>query len=126
MGVIPRAAHSIFARLQGSALEFSVSCSFLELYNEDLADLLVESEASRKPLSLFETGSGVVCQNLEEVTVDTPGALLALIERAQVMRSLALRVSARIHAHVVLTLGMPLTGCDRRDRRPSGRPRPPT
>lgn len=39
-GVIPRAIHQIFAYLDGIASEYSVKCSYLELYNEEITDLL--------------------------------------------------------------------------------------
>ena len=43
-GVIPRAVESIFHRLGNSDKysEFSVSASYLEIYNEEMTDLLVE------------------------------------------------------------------------------------
>jgi kinesin family member 11 len=41
-GVIPRAIHQIFTHLEGtSCAEYTVKCSFLELYNEEITDLLV-------------------------------------------------------------------------------------
>jgi hypothetical protein len=39
-GVIPRAIHQIFAYLDGLASEYTVKCSYLELYNEEITDLL--------------------------------------------------------------------------------------
>jgi kinesin family protein 11 len=39
-GVIPRAIHQIFSYLDGIASEYSVKCSYLELYNEEITDLL--------------------------------------------------------------------------------------
>lgn len=39
-GVIPRAIHQIFGYLDGIASEYSVKCSYLELYNEEITDLL--------------------------------------------------------------------------------------
>ncbi|GAA5880867.1 hypothetical protein JCM1840_003305 [Sporobolomyces johnsonii] len=38
-GIIPRTLHSLFDRLAESKSEFSVRCSFIELYNEELRDL---------------------------------------------------------------------------------------
>ena len=47
-GVIPRSAQRIFQTLENSAeyLEYSVSCSFLEIYNEELCDLLASSSTN--------------------------------------------------------------------------------
>ena len=39
-GVIPRAIHQIFAHLDSINSDCTVKCSFLELYNEELTDLL--------------------------------------------------------------------------------------
>jgi len=39
-GVIPRAIHQIFAHLESISSDCTVKCSFLELYNEELTDLL--------------------------------------------------------------------------------------
>lgn len=40
-GVIPRAVHQIFTYLDSINSEYTVKCSFLELYNEEITDLLV-------------------------------------------------------------------------------------
>ena len=49
-GVIPRSVEAIFDRLSDTARysEFSVSASYLEIYNEELTDLLVELPAAIK------------------------------------------------------------------------------
>ena len=58
-GVIPRAVADIFRRLEGGecADAFTVKVSVLELYNEELSDLLTADE---KKLSIFEDNSGCV------------------------------------------------------------------
>jgi kinesin family protein 11 len=44
-GVIPRAAHEIFNSLkQPHYKESSVTCSYLEIYNEDLCDLFADRD----------------------------------------------------------------------------------
>ena len=43
-GIIPRAAQAIFERLDSTQyLESSVTASYLEIYNEELADLLTDN-----------------------------------------------------------------------------------
>ncbi len=42
-GIIPRALHQLFEKLEGTENEFSVHVSFLEIYNEELFDLLTVS-----------------------------------------------------------------------------------
>jgi kinesin family protein 11 len=57
-GVIPRAVHSIFESLAANNFEdYSVKVSFLELYNEELADLLAEYEERPASSSSMSGGS---------------------------------------------------------------------
>ena len=57
-GIIPRAAASIFASLQDDAfIEKAVSVSYLEIYNQDLNDLLVKEGADKTALRIVE-GAG--------------------------------------------------------------------
>jgi kinesin family protein 11 len=66
-GIIPRSAKDLFDQLKARSAPFRVTVSFLEVYNEQLTDLLISPEASR-PLKLVENPRrGVVCQNLTEV-----------------------------------------------------------
>lgn len=61
-GVIPRSAKAIFDALdQPEFVSKSVSVSFLEIYNEDLCDLLVTK--SKKPkLDIMEGKNGPFCR----------------------------------------------------------------
>ena len=45
-GVIPRSCESIFEQLENSGKysKFKVTVSYLEIYNEELSDLLVETK----------------------------------------------------------------------------------
>ena len=52
-GIIPRALANIFDALTNQEVEFSVRVSFLELYNEELFDLLGSSEDPLK-LRIYE------------------------------------------------------------------------
>ncbi|KAK1385959.1 hypothetical protein POM88_023694 [Heracleum sosnowskyi] len=49
-GVIPRAVQQIFDALEGQNAEYSVKVTFLELYNEEITDLLAPEELSRIPV----------------------------------------------------------------------------
>ncbi|RRT78375.1 hypothetical protein B296_00001650 [Ensete ventricosum] len=65
-GVIPRAVKQIFDTLESQNAEYSVKVTFLELYNEEITDLLAPEELSKitledkqkKPLPLMEDGKG--------------------------------------------------------------------
>ena len=81
-GIIPRVLSRLFHRLEDEASDYSVKISFMELYNEELRDLLApdltvpQSEmqpmslASREPggLKIFDENSkkGVMVMGLEE------------------------------------------------------------
>ena len=63
----------LFEKLGASGNEFTVRVSFLEIYNEELFDLLSPTEDQGR-LRLFEDTSrkgSVVIQGLEEVMVHT-------------------------------------------------------
>ena len=51
-GVIPRAVKQIFDTLEGQNAEYSVKVTFLELYNEEITDLLAPEELSRVALEI--------------------------------------------------------------------------
>ncbi|KAL9322822.1 hypothetical protein ACSQ67_010875 [Phaseolus vulgaris] len=65
-GVIPRAVKQIFDILEAQNAEYNMKVTFLELYNEEISDLLAPEETtkfiddkSRKPIALMEDGKGV-------------------------------------------------------------------
>ncbi|CAG8664671.1 7880_t:CDS:2, partial [Paraglomus occultum] len=69
-GIIPRVLNNLFNILERDKAEYSVRVSFVELYNEELKDLLSPTEDTRK-LKIFEdlAKKGVVIQGVEEVLV---------------------------------------------------------
>ncbi|KAF0711915.1 hypothetical protein As57867_004973, partial [Aphanomyces stellatus] len=80
-GIIPRSVNYIFEKLQATKSEYSVRVSFLQLYNEELKDLLGDNKKD-KTLRLMEDvkRGGVYCQNLEEVTTLTASHVFELLE----------------------------------------------
>jgi kinesin family protein 11 len=69
-GVIPRAIKQIFDAIEcNEVTDSSVKVSFMELYNEELTDLLSPGDDKDKRLRLLEDRSGVVVQGLEEMVV---------------------------------------------------------
>uniref|UniRef100_K3WG29 Kinesin motor domain-containing protein n=1 Tax=Globisporangium ultimum (strain ATCC 200006 / CBS 805.95 / DAOM BR144) TaxID=431595 RepID=K3WG29_GLOUD len=78
-GIIPRCVRYIFDALQSMSQEYSVKVSFLQLYNEELKDLLAPES---KKLRLMEDPKrgGIYCQNLLEVTTNTAGHVFELLE----------------------------------------------
>lgn len=53
-GIIPRTLHQIFEKLSENGTEFSVKVSLLEIYNEELFDLLSPSDDVSERLQLFD------------------------------------------------------------------------
>lgn len=74
-GIIPRVLHSLFTKLDGETdCENSVKCSFIELYNEELRDLLAADDNVK--LKIFEDTSkkgnvATVVQGMEESHIKT-------------------------------------------------------
>lgn len=53
-GIIPRTLHQIFEKLSENGTEFSVKVSLLEIYNEELFDLLSPCPDVTERLQLFD------------------------------------------------------------------------
>ena len=102
-GVIPRAAFDVFRRLaDDSYIESKVTASFLEIYNEELGDLLCDVDFNdltalqqkQKQLRLVEDpgtatkkGRGIYVMNLTEEPVECPEDVLKLMARASERRA---------------------------------------
>jgi len=65
-GIIPRTLYRLFHALDADGSEYSVKVSFIELYNEELRDLLSAEED--KKVKLFEDAGrkGIIIQGMEE------------------------------------------------------------
>ena len=89
-GIIPRALAQILDSLkeQSDQLEYSVKISFLELYNEEIFDLLSAVDDTSK-LRLYEDAykkGFVIIQGLEEVQVHTKEQVYSILERGSEKR----------------------------------------
>ncbi|KAL7422520.1 Kinesin-related motor protein [Cryptotrichosporon argae] len=124
-GIIPRVLHRLFHLLNSSPnSEYSVKCSYIELYNEELRDLLAPEykESTSQPMALssggrdagglkiYEDGSkkGVMIQGLEETGVRNLKEGLALLNRGSQRRQVAETKmnteSSRSHSIFTLTV----------------------
>lgn len=108
-GIIPRALNQLFNLLE-SASDYSVRVSMLELYNEELNDLLGVDGLNNK-LRLFEDAKGrgsVVIQGLEEVLVKNVKDVLNVLrrgaERRQTAGTLMNDKSSRSHCVFSITV----------------------
>ena len=96
--------HNIFEKLQSSNVEFSAKVSFLELYNEELFDLLT-SEHDMQRLRIFEDAArkgSVVIQGLEEVTVHNKDEVYNILEKGAAKRKTAATLM-NAHSRLVTT-----------------------
>ncbi|KAH0454528.1 hypothetical protein IEQ34_016452 [Dendrobium chrysotoxum] len=87
-GVIPRSVRQIFDTLEAQCAEYSMKVTFLELYNEEITDLLAPDESkfpddkSKKPIALMEDGKGgVFVRGLEEEVVRTASEIYKILEK---------------------------------------------
>ncbi|CAD7936303.1 unnamed protein product [Amoebophrya sp. A25] len=87
-GLIPRAVKVLFERLSNREKYFEsyVTCSYLEIYNEELTDLMAPHDSNTQ-LSILDNGSGSsVCRGLSEHPVDNVQQTLELMKQAQERR----------------------------------------
>ncbi|KAG0180518.1 kinesin motor protein cin8 [Apophysomyces sp. BC1034] len=89
-GIIPRTIHKLFETLEELGHEYSVKVSLLELYNEELRDLLNNTD-DRPILKLYEdsTGSGVVVQGAEETFIQNTSQGLRVLQAGIRNRTIA-------------------------------------
>ncbi|XP_021001381.2 kinesin-like protein KIF11-B [Parasteatoda tepidariorum] len=90
-GLIPRSLHQLFEELnQEDNVEFAVRVSFLELYNEELIDLLSSKDLIK--LRIYENTSkkgSVHIDGLEEVVVNSKDEVYAILEKGTARRQTA-------------------------------------
>ncbi|XP_015874209.3 kinesin-like protein KIN-5D [Ziziphus jujuba] len=115
-GVIPRAVKQIFDILEAQNAEYSLKVTFLELYNEEITDLLAPEETtkfiddkSKKPIALMEDGrGGVFVRGLEEEIVCTANEIYKILEKGSAKRrtaeTLLNKQSSRSHSIFSITI----------------------
>jgi kinesin family member 11 len=130
-GMIPRVLFRLFSQLDESGADYSVKVSYIELYNEELRDLLASDLAapagSNQPMSMgsgstrdatsnpgglkiFDDTSkrGVLIQGLEEISVKSAPDALALLVKGSDRRQIAATKfndhSSRSHSIFSITL----------------------
>ncbi|RWR95516.1 kinesin-like protein KIN-5D [Cinnamomum micranthum f. kanehirae] len=115
-GVIPRAVRQIFDTLEAQNAEYSMKVTFLELYNEEISDLLALEENSRfiddkskKPIALMEDGKGgVFVRGLEEEIVTTANEIYKILDKGSAKRrtaeTLLNKQSSRSHSIFSITI----------------------
>jgi kinesin family protein C1 len=113
-GMIPLAVHQIYdtaTKLEGKGWKYTMEGSFVEVYNENLNDLLGKSEdLDRKKLEIRHdnANSKTIITNVETMMLDSPDTLKSLLTRADSNRSVAATKanmrSSRSHSVFILKL----------------------
>jgi kinesin family protein C1 len=112
-GMIPRATHMIYdtvTKLKEKSWEYTMDGSFVEVYNEDLNDLLTPNDGKSKKLEIRhdEVRKQTTIVNCQSVRLDSPNSVEMILEEAQKNRSVAATKanerSSRSHSVFVLKL----------------------
>ncbi|KAL4993898.1 kinesin-like protein bimC [Aspergillus recurvatus] len=108
-GIIPRVLYSLFAKLADT--ESIVKCSFIELYNEELRDLLSAEENPK--LKIYENDQkkghmSTLVQGMEETYIDSASAGIKLLQQGSHKRQVAATkcndLSSRSHTVFTITV----------------------
>ncbi|XP_066984461.1 kinesin-like protein KIF11 [Macrobrachium rosenbergii] len=109
-GIIPRCVNHLFDELRLQKLEFTMRVSFLELYNEELFDLLSPQDDMSK-LRMYEDATrkgSCIIQGLEEVLVRSKANVYEVLEKGSNKRQTAATLmnahSSRSHTVFTVTL----------------------
>ncbi|KAL9084591.1 MAG: hypothetical protein Q9159_005140 [Coniocarpon cinnabarinum] len=108
-GIIPRVLHALFQKLEDES-ESTVKCSFIELYNEELKDLLAPDDAVK--LKLFDDANrkshgATLVQGMEETHIKSASKGLELLRigshKRQVAATKCNDLSSRSHTVFTIT-----------------------
>ncbi|KAJ5810693.1 uncharacterized protein N7503_002911 [Penicillium pulvis] len=107
-GIIPRTLYSLFQKLEGT--ESTVKCSFIELYNEELRDLLSADDHTK--LKIFENEkkghAATMVQGMEETYIDSASSGIKLLQMGSLKRQVASTkcndLSSRSHTVFTVTV----------------------
>ncbi len=109
-GIIPRVLYSLFQKLESDEVECSVKCSFIELYNEELRDLLSADDSVK--LKIYDDAnkkshSATVVHGMEESHISTASAGIKLLQQGSHRRQVAATkcndLSSRSHTVFTIT-----------------------
>ncbi|XP_053688914.1 chromosome-associated kinesin KIF4-like [Sabethes cyaneus] len=108
-GIIPRAMVDLFDRIATSTeFQREVSCTFVELYQENVYDLLSYSNRYEKMVGIREDANGVIIPGLTEVPVKTADDTLRWLVQGISVRTIAAtpmnKESNRSHTIFTLTV----------------------
>jgi kinesin family protein 11 len=109
-GIIPRALHALFTKLEIDDAESSVKCSFIELYNEELRDLISTDENAKLKIYDDNTKKGhssTLVQGMEESHIKSAIEGVKLLQAGSHKRQVAATkcndLSSRSHTVFTVT-----------------------
>ena len=114
-GILPRAFESIFKQIEcDSSKEYLVRASFLEIYNEEIRDLLYKN--GQKKLELKDKDTGVYVKDLSTFVVKTTADLMDVFNEGNVNRHVGAtnmnEHSSRSHSVFCITIESSQLGDD--------------
>lgn len=87
VGIVPRAVGDIFQVMSSKdVLQYSICCSFVQIYNENLYDMLRDGMMSF-PLAIREDNKEIYVQGLSEYNVKSTSEILQLLRMAEQNRA---------------------------------------
>ncbi|KAI8097850.1 kinesin-domain-containing protein, partial [Gilbertella persicaria] len=109
-GVIPRTIYNLFRILDKQEKEAHVTVSMLELYNEELRDLL-SAENDRTEVKILDNGSNVIVKGVKDHPIITAEDGLEIMKRGVKKRMTAAtncnEKSSRSHCIFTITVNQP-------------------
>merc|ERR1712106_838338 len=95
-GIIPRTMNHLFDALNASGNEFTVQVSLIEIYNEEIMDLLSTAQTVEKLKMYDDTKGGIKIKGMSEVTVKNKDDIYEIMERGSLKRKVA---ATEMNAH---------------------------
>ncbi|KAF5017767.1 hypothetical protein F66182_10274 [Fusarium sp. NRRL 66182] len=109
-GIIPRVLQTLFNKLELEDAESTIKCSFIELYNEELRDLLAADEGAK--LKIFDDTSrrghaSTIVQGMEEKHIKSATEGVKVLQEGSLKRQVAATkcndLSSRSHTVFTIT-----------------------
>lgn len=126
-GIIPRTLYNLFKRLGPDNADNSVKCSFVELYNEELKDLLSPPDAPSM-VKIFDDSSrkgGIILQGMEESYIKSAAEGVKLLQEGSLKRQVAATkcndLSSRSHTVFTITVHAKFVSEDGEDMLTTGK-----
>lgn len=109
-GIIPRVLYQLFAALSLEGVDAAIRCSFIELYNEDLRDLISDDETRKITIESAPRKSTGVTRGQESVFIESAEHGLEVLQhglqKRQVAETKMNDLSSRSHTIFTLTVYM--------------------